>query len=472
MATGSLGVTVEVSEVEQLAENPFGDGTAFSFIFRYDNRIYLGPSRTGRGGVRMGPDGSAPEAFTWRLPQDTVGNRTSNARPPPYLSIGGPGCAKDTYDCGPDNENGRGLFFAGVMGGQEWLGVAGANTAGDVDYIYLTQERDAQLDFRFVDLDEAPLGGQTKGTSSALFFHERLYLGFPDTGGNRPYLVVLKQTPSVAPGLDAKPPGDAESLEAENMPGLGKSGTPANNAAMQMIDAMVAFNDRLYLANNGGCMRSTTPTPRPYGDFPGDWAVCTPSLAAYTSRTSRTTAKTAGLEPEDKAVPQMAVFGGRLYLARNTTAGPQLLVCTPATGGAPTQCDPGDWALVAPNTLAPMDKLLTQFDNPANTSLALLVATGKHLYVGFNNASQGVVLLRSEGTAPSTQADFRGTRGCLASQHASGGCAGLGGNGLGVATPRVSHLFDGVALTFGGADFVYVTAGDGSAAVRVFRVVD
>lgn len=470
LATSNTGAAQEVT---QLAENPFGDGTAFSFVFRYDGRVYLGPNRTGRGGVRMLPDGSAPEAFTWRLPQDTVGNKTSNSRPPPYLSIGATGCARDTYDCGPDNENGRGHFFAGVMGGREWLGVAGANTAGDLDYIYLTQETDAQLDFRFVDLDEAPLGGQTKGTSAALFFHERLYLGFPDTGGNRPYLVVLKRSPSVAPGLDAKPPDDAVSLEAENMPGLGKSGTPANTAAMQMIDALAAFNDRLYLANNGGCLRSTTPTPRPYGDFPGDWAVCTPSLAAYTQRTSHTTSKTADLEPADKAVPQLAAFGGRLYLARNTFSGPQLFVCAPGRGGDPAQCDPGDWSLVAPNTPGPgRDLLLTQFDNLNNTSLALLVATEQHLYVGFNNATDGVVLLRSEGLTPSAQADFRGTGACLASQHGGGGCAGLGGNGLGVRTARPSRFFDGVALTFGGADFVYATAGDGSAAVRVFRVAD
>lgn len=467
LATSNTGAAQEVTP---LAENPFGDGTAFSYVFRYDGRIYLGPSRTGRGGVRMAPDGSSPESFSWLLPADTTGNRTSNARPPPYLSIGATGCAKDSYDCGPDNENGRGLFFAGVLGGQEWLGVAGANTAGDLDHLYLTQERDAQLDFRFVDLAAAPLGGQTKGVSSALFFGDRLYLGFPDTGGNRPYLVVLKKPPSVAPGLDASPPGDAEELDADKMPWVGRSGVPANLAAMQMIDAITAFNDRLYLANNGGCMRSTTPTPRSYDVFPGDWAVCTPSLTAYTSQASRTTSKTADLEPADKAVPGMAVFGGRLYLARNTTVGPQLFVCAPDTGGDPAQCDPGDWSLVAPNTRLDLNRQLTQFDNPANASLSLLVATEKHLYLGFDDTAEGVVLLRSEGLTPSSQADFRGTGGCLASQHGAGGCGGLGGNGL--AGTRSSRLFDGVALTFGGADFVYVTAGDGSAPVRVFRVTD
>ncbi len=473
VGTGALNTVLEVqrraSEVAQLAANPFGDGTAFSFVFRYNDRVYLGPNRAGTGGVHMLPDGSDPQAFTWRLPADTSGNRTQNAAPPMYRSIGAPGCVKDTQGCGPDNENGRGLFFAGVMGGQEWLGVAGANSAGDLDYVYLTQERDADLDFRFVDLDAAPLGGQTKGTSSALFFKDRLYLGFPDTGGSRPYLVVLKTLPSVAPGLDAVQGLDAESLEAEKMPGLGQGGSPSNPAAMQMIDAMVAFNDRLYVANNGGCVRSTTPTPRPYGKAPGDWAPCTPALAAWTQRPSRTTLKTADLEPADKAVPRMAVFGGRLYLARNTTGGPQLFACTPGRSGDAGACDPGDWVLVAANARTERDGLLTQFDNPNNTAVALLVATANHLYVGFNNAVDGLVLLRSEGANPATTADFRGSGACSAAQH-PGGCAGLGGNGLGPA--KATRLFDGVALTFGAADFVYITAGDGSGAMRVFRVAD
>lgn len=473
-ASGSLAAgpvtsnDVVAREVQQLAADPFGDGTAFSFVFPYNGRVYLGPNRTGTGGVRMAPDGSGAESFTWRLPADTVGNRTSNAKPPPYTALGATGCAKDSYACGPDNENGRGLFFAGTVGGQEWLGAMGSNTAGDLDYVYLTQDTDAQLDFRFVDLDGVPLGGQTKGVSSALFFKDRLYLGLPDMGGSRPYLAVVKRMPSTAPGFDALPPGDAELLAADRMPWLGKNGVPANPAAVQMIDAMAAFNDALYVANNGGCMRSTTPTPRRYDVFPGDWAPCTPLLPAWTSHVSRTTAKTADLEPEDKAVPQLAVFGGRLYLARNTNTllGPQLFVCTPDRGGDPAQCDPGDWSLVAPNTRG--DTLLTQFDDANNTSLTLLVATANHLYLGYNNAAEGLVLLRSDSPAPAAMADFRGAGGCAASQLTSG-CAGLGGNGLGAGATR---LFDGQALTFDGQDFLYVIAGDGSNPVRVFRVAD
>jgi hypothetical protein len=252
------------------------------------------------------------------------------------------------------------------------------------------------------------------------------------------------------------------------MPGIGAGGSPKNNAPVQMIDTLAGFNDRLYVVNNGGCMRSTTPTPRSYSSFPADWASCTPSLPAWSSRTSRTTFKTADLEPADRAVPQLAAFQGKLYLARNTTStagvkGPQLFVCSPERTGATLDCDSGDWSLVAPNTTG--DTLFTQFNDADNVSLSLLVATANALYVGFDNASRGVVVMRASTPAPLGRDDFTGKEGCSAAQFPSG-CEGLGGNGLGAGATR---LFDGKAL---GTGSVYLTAGNGTGPAGLHRLVD
>jgi hypothetical protein len=324
---------------------------------------------------------------------------------------------------------------------------------------------------RHLDLS-AVLGGQTRGFSSALFFRDRLYLGFPDTGGSRPYLLAVKRLPTADPGYDADSGTEVENLRADNMPGIGGGGTPKNNASVQMIDTLAGFNDRLYVVNNGGCMRSTTPTPRSYSSAAGDWAPCTPSLGAWSSHLGRTTSKTANLEPADKAVPQLAVFQGRLYLARNTTnstgvRGPQLFVCGPERTGSTVDCDPGDWSLVAPNSTG--DTQLTQFNDPDNVSLSLLVATTNALYVGFDNASRGVVLLRAPTAAPLSRDDFKGAAGCSATQFPAGGCEGLGGNGLGV---NVTRIFDGKALGASGTEAVYLTAGDGTGPAGFFRLVD
>jgi hypothetical protein len=105
-----------------------------------------------------------------------------------------------------------------------------------------------------------------------------------------------------------------------------------NTASVQMIDSQAAFNDLLYLANNGGIVHSTTNDPQPLqsGVAPS-WTTSTPSDPAYGAKSSLTTKKTHDLEPADKAVPRMAMLAGKLYAARNTTSGPQLWVCTPGS---------------------------------------------------------------------------------------------------------------------------------------------
>lgn len=455
-ATSNAGT---IKELEQVLADPFGDGTSFSFVFPYDGKIYLGPSANGTGGARFNPDGSGAQSFAFSFHEDvTTGETSGNSSPAPYPSIGATGCAADTPACGPDNENGRGLFFSGVIGGQEWLAVGGGRSSGDLSYIYMTRDLGSRLTFSYVDLS-GMLGSATRGISSAIVFNDTVYLGFSDTGSNRPYVVALRRLPT-PPGMDALSSADAESLEGEKMPGIGAG----NSAPMNMIDSMAVFADRLYLANNGGCIRSTTTTPRRYGAAPGDWANCTPNAGAYMARTSITTTRTADVEPADKAVPRMAVFGGRLFLARNTTLGPQLFACDPALIAPVEHCDPEDWYLVAPDSAG---SLQTRFDNPANAAVTLLVATSRHLYVGFNNAG-GLVLFRTSNPRATTRADFQGHAGCAADLHPAS-CEGLGHDGLAVGATR---LFDGVATTFGTSEAVYLTAGTGSTAVRVFRVSD
>lgn len=441
--------------VEPLASDPFGDGSTFAFVFAYRGLIYLGPQANGGGAVRMQPDGSQSTKVTFSLPADSSGNSSDNSALPPYSSLGATGCTKDTLACGPDNENGRGLFTSGTMGGQPWLIAAGAKASKDFDYVYMTSDSDTQLDFRYVDLNQQ-LGGGATTVSALRVFGDRAYLAVSDEGGAKPYLVVLTTTPP-APGFDAAKPADAESLAADKMPGIG---------GQRAIDSFGELNGRLYLFNPGGCIRSTTTQPRSYNGFPADWAVCTPSAGAYLAKTSLPATKLVDIEPNDKAVPYLATFKGRLYAARHTTTGPQLWGCNPLANGDPLQCDPGDWSLIAGNSLGDLD--LTQFDNGNNTAITLLAATANHLYVGFENGTDGVVLFRSSAAAPTTRADFTGLAGCSAAQTS---CPGLGGNGLGVV-PKMTRILDGVAATFGARDYVYLVVNDGTNAVRLLRVAD
>lgn len=463
VSTGPLTSTTAAVGIEAmlLAADPFGDGTAFSYVFSYRGKVWLGPRGSGFGAVSMNPDGTGPINNSFSFLKDVGTNAThKNSSVAPYPSIGSLGCVANTAACGPNNENGRGLFFSATISGVEYLGVSGAHpSSGKLEYVYLSSSPGPAVDFRFVDLSTG-LGGQTRGLSAAWAFSNRLYLGFPDSGGNRPYFLSLL-SPVPSPGLNAvvstTPTAltDVLNLDGDRLPGLGEN---AGNSGAQLIDVMADFNDRLYVANNGGIVRSTTTTPRSPQAFPADWTTATPTAAAFTAKTSITSLKVSGFIPSDRAYPGIARFNGRLYAARNTTAGPQLWGCTPVG----LVCPPASWALVAGNSTG--DVGLTQFNDPANTSIGLLVATPTALFVGFNNAS-GIQVFKTGVTFPTVRSDFAGTTGCVAGV---AGCAGLGSNGLG-APALTTQILDARALTFGTGSWLYLVAGNGTGAVRVWR---
>ena len=350
------------------------------------------------------------------------------------------------------------MYGSGTIAGTPWLIASGSLSSGGMAHVYATTDTMAAPDFDYISVKNQ-LGGEVQGTSAMAVFHDRIYLGFASVKANRPFLLVINTTPPT-PGFGASS-SDALNLASTRMPGLGANGSPKNTASTQLIDAFGVFNDKLYLGNNGGWMRSTTNAPGSSLASPSDWAVATPSAAEYVAKTSVTTSKLADLLPADRSLPQWAVLNGKLYAARNTTSGPQLWACTPGGDGA---CDPADWALIARNTSG--DSQLSQFNDPNNASVSLLVATPSHLYIGFDDATDGVRLYRSSTTAPLTLSDFQGHGGCPASA-GSASCPGLGGNGLGADATRI---FDGRALRYGGADYLYVAAGTGTGGVTVFRV--
>ena len=353
-----------------------------------------------------------------------------------------------------------------MVGGTEWLGLAGAHVNSGSDYarfVYFTNggfplATGGYTDFAYTDLSSA-IASSAVGLTAASVFHDRVYLGFRDGGSQSPALEQLSTMPSL-PG--SAPSGALTDMGATLMPGIGGGA---------MIDSMAVFGpasgDGLYLANSRGFTRTTAPSPGVCQVVLllllncGDWTDVTPNALAYTAKVALATTKTSDLEPADRAIPAFASFGGRLYAARNTTTGPQLWVCNPALTGSANQCEQGDWSLLAANTAG--DTQATQFNDANNASMTLLAATSQHLYVGFNNSVRGVVLYRTANSAAASAADFTGRLGCNAS---TAGCAGLGGDGLGAS---LTHLYDGRALTLGGTDYLYVAAGTGTSPVRIYR---
>jgi uncharacterized repeat protein (TIGR01451 family) len=453
--SAQASATTVVADLALIASDPFGDGSSFSYVFGYSGRVFVGPRSNGVGAISFQPDGSDSRAET--LLFGGAADDLNKATAGPWPSLGYTGCKADTITCGPDNENGRADYYTGILGGQEVMVAVGTRTVDHLHRIYATSDTSTTKTLNPIALDPQATDGQTRGVTSMLAVGSRLYVGFAEN-------VATPDLSFIDTAITDQNP-TWTNLDVNAMPGVGQG----NTAKTQLIDSMVVFNGLLYFANNGGCERSTVPEPQPYNTGllgtgllagPQNWAPCTPSGPEYIGEGSVTTKKTTDFTPADRAVPQMAVYGGRLYLARNTTAGPQLWVCNP---GADAACDPGDWSLIATNSAG--DPALCSFNDLGLTSITLLAATQGHLYVGFDGTS-GAALFRTDAAAPQTRGDFQGAAGCNAANHPAD-CASLGGSGLGAGA---THLWSNTVMTVAGTDYLYVAAGDGASGANVFRV--
>jgi hypothetical protein len=443
--------TADIVEAYTAAVDPFGDASTFASVAGYASEVYVGTNKTGNAAMRIATDATSPEALTFSFARDTTGNTSANTATP-YASIGSSGCTHNTSACGPDNEDLRGLFTSATFGGSEWLIVSGAEAAVTSAYLYMTASTGTALSFRYVDLSAAFTSSY--GPSAFGVVGSRLYVGTAGTNAGRAQLVAVTTAPP-SPGLDASN-GDATDMHLELI------GSWTTSANPEHVDAIIGVSGIAYAMNKNAWVRAENTSPSPYPAlclpllcFP-DWVDITPSASAYGAKSSRSTTKGGGLEPIDRAVPQTAVFGGQLFVARNTTAGPQLWTCSPSGG----KCSSGDWSLVAPNSSG--DTQLTQFNDTTLTSITMLVATSSYLYVGFDSAS-GVQVFRTTNPAVTTRAGFEGQNGCAASNHPAS-CTGYGGAGLGdVANTRI---FDAKAI----ASSVWLTTGSGSNAVALVEL--
>ncbi len=452
-ATATSGLMVVAERAEVVAVDPLRDTTPFAFLAGYHGQLVVGPNRKGTSLARLQLDGTVIERPSLSFGRDVTGNIASNPAPP-YASIGFTGCAA-TNACGPDNEDGRGLLTSVSFAGDEWLLLGGARSAGELDYVYLSRASSSPLAFSYVDVGSL-LGPATRGFTAAAVVAGRLYLGFADNGGSRPYgLALLSAPPEGSPGLDV-----VEGTHAFEL-GLHAAYDGAYHAftTISQIDAIAELNGRVYFFNDSGCLGAKTATPTASTDF----FPCSPTAGIdYDLTSAISPPRQYDLEPRDRAWPQVTSWKGRLFAIHNTSAGPQLWCCEPARRGDPLVCDPSDWYLVAPDA-----GYRTRLGKATASAATLLVSTPTHLFVGFDDPVAGIHVFRTSVAAPALESDFTGGGGCLAG---TPGCDGLGGDGVG-APAVLTRIFDAKAIaTPEGRTDLFLTTGDGTHAAQVVRM--
>ncbi|MDV6235424.1 Ig-like domain-containing protein [Leptospira ellisii] len=500
-----------------IATNPFGDDSSFGYLTGYNGRIYIGPNTNGNQAVRFNYDGTSPESVSFSFTKDTTSsfgtsNVSSNSAStrdggigvPPYVTIGHTGCtpnnANQATGCGPDNEDGRGVFATGTLGGTSHILMAGSRSSENFNYIYYSSDTDAGLDFKYIDMGTIT-GTVTAGTSAITVLNDRIYSGFAkrNQGSNSPDFgkITFNSSDSsrctVGSNCNANDGSRGDRFRIDRMPYFGGGSQDGDNSSINWayyvgIDSLHVFNGKIYAANggfpnaahNGSIIRSTGGNPSPCGgpdSCPG-WTDVAPRTNAKWHNGSSNNwfslelVKYFDMISADKAFAQFAEFNGKLYATRTvcvtpqdnsglrgsvqtipgctngnyTNRRPQLWKCDPSLTGNASDCDAGDWSVVGDDGTG-----FTNFGNSSNHSMTMVVTNGSYLYIGFDNES-GIQIWRTNLQNPGS---------------ASTSWEQIGGNGLGDSLNR--QIYSAISGTDGGVNYIYVSAGKNNQPVRVYR---
>lgn len=492
--TGCGTIPVNLSD-GVLLDDPFGDGSNYGDLTVYVSNILIGPNASGNKAARFALDGTALTNLTFSLPKDTntgSGSRTQQnsfggmlaSTAFNYSSIGRVGCSPNSgvlsNTCGPNNQDGRGVFYSGVIGGFETLFLTGSKSSDGAgyphnDYVYWTRDADTALDFQYIDtgailnappVDGSSIGGATyevkhnTGSESIAIHNNYLYLSYPGTDPKRPTILRLQDitVPEPVPSLINR---ELSLFAMTNIGMIGSNAWNTMNLYQILGGTLYSFNSRIYLANSGnlqfnattcsyassstytgsclqkgGVIRSTNLDPANCTAFGtcNDWVDISPSSSKYVQNFSNPLTRILDLKAGDRPIPSFETFNGRLFMLRNAcrtvvrkndyywapatfdegtcpvgNERPQLWKCSPSATGSATDCDAGDWSLVAEDAVTLGS---SNFGDTSNRRITLLKTNGSRLYIGFDNLN-GIQVFRTKSgiTDPSSASDFESVPG-------------------------------------------------------------
>ncbi|EKR09519.1 lipoprotein adhesin LigB [Leptospira kirschneri] len=499
-----------------IVSDPFGDGSDFGSLVDYNNQIYLGPNVKGNQAARFNYDGTFPESIFFSFTQDKNATNRASSRDggipvPNYVTIGHTGCTLNSADittgCGPDNEDGRGVFATGSLDKKSHIFIAGSKPRR-FNYLYYSSDTDTNLNFKYISMGKIT-GLATAGTSSIAVLDDRIHVGFakknqnlnaPDFGKitfntsehNRCAIVNNCEASDGYRGnrfrIDRMPYFGGGSVDAVNYKTHKSDNSSINWGYYVGIDSLFVFKEKLYAANggfpnslhNGSIIHSTSANPSPCEGINrcSSWKDTAPRSnpkwhnSPHNNWFSLELTKYRDLIPADKAFSQFAEFNGRLYVTRTicvtkedhsglrqslqtlkgctdgsyTNRRPQLWKCDPTLTGDTTTCEAKDWSLVGDNGTG-----FTNFGDDSNHSMTMVVASGSYLYVGFDNEN-GIQIWRTNLENPgSSSHDWEP----------------IGIGGLRDVTNR--QIYSAISGMNFGVNFVYISVGNKDQPVKIYR---
>ncbi len=444
-------------------EDPFADGTSYSWSFAYRNRVYLGTNDTNTGAFRFDANGLNSTLVTF----DADAKLNAGAKGFGYAS---------SANSGFNYEEGVVGFTNGhvtVDGTDYEILLAGPlNSNSALSYGYFTQDADTTLNWIRYPFSGTG-GSNTRSLQTVYAFNNNILSGAAsdhNTQAPSCSLLTLKATLGV---LAVDTVNDVTTIKDYNH--LGKNGvaywgasTYKNTTEVIGIDSTVRFGSKIYFGNCNGIVNVSG-----LSIVAGVASFSSVNASTPSGFTSPTTSYTlvlptsangglGKLTPGQRGIPRFLEYNGRLYMARNVAVGlnavdrnthlrGELWKCDPGSDGV---CDPSDWT-----------RIISGAESEIGTakSISMLEAMGNgHLYVGYDDAVNGARVFRVNSADPAA------TDGSTLS---SAGWSQRGTNGLGNG---YDTIFSSASIEDNDFYYFYFTAANKDAgspnnAIRVFR---
>jgi hypothetical protein len=487
------GVACDTLACGPFFDDPFQDGSTFSFAFEYDNKVYLGTNDKNNGAVRFEANGANSIGVGFRFINNSALSLSCAATNGFgfILSNTLANATCGTGNSGPNAEVGAVSFTAVTLtdassNNYEVL-MTGVLKYNSIDRVYYTQDKDTTLAMRNVGLAQAN-GVNTNSTTNVYGTGNGVYAFVASAHNSAPQ--GTSYTATFSSGVVTI--GTTTGMGLQLWPGIGKSGSPSNpNGDVVGIDMVKQIDTTIYLANNGGVVRVTrdkmlsgkTLTPSnssQVGTYYGP-VVVTPTHADFTGTSlylPTTNSITGGglgkLRPGEKAYPFIVKFQGDLYLARNVATGAnstnlrgELWRCTPNGAG---ECAAADWTRIITGSETRVVSSNEQELGTTHKAISMLTTNGSNtLYVGFDGDDvRGARIFRfrsSGGTKPGVVA---GNPTLLSRGWEPQGAFGMGSGSNFVINSMT--IFDATS----NRHYLYAIIGDGinTSSIKVVRQFD
>lgn len=465
-------------------DDPFQDGSTFSFAFEYDKKVYLGTNDKNDGAFRFEPSGANSILVTFSFLQNASQSLSCIAATGfGFISSG------FTSSCGtnsgPNGEVGSASFSSInlTVGGTAYELLLAGVLKDNINTVYYTQDKDTVLDMKSFGVTGTN-GNNSKSTIELYGIEDKVFTGLASQHGT--FAPIGNRMPAtVSSGIITI--GSPEDLAFRLWPHIGKAGSTANpnSSGVVSIDFIRLIGSSVYIANNGGVLRVSKAnfingaSPANTGKVTDNFAptLVTPTSADFTGTSlywPNSNATTGGglgkVRPGEKAYPFIIQFQGDLYLARNVATGAnstnlrgELWKCTPDGTGS---CSAASWTRVISGMESELGGII-----PTHKAISALTTNGSNtLYIGFDgNSTNGAQVFRyrsSSGSKPNATTSSQ-------SLVTNGGWVKQGTFGLGSGSDYIISsvsVYDSAV----GRYYLYVIIGDGllNSSIKVSRQYD